>query len=138
MYQYVAQSNPAMAKALCHKYGYKITGVSDINGLAECLKQLVANEGETALKDVIKNHPDRELIIEVEELDRVNFAAADGVRNQHAGCASCKQGSGAYSQYANFNGGEYENKSKSSSMSQGTFILASAFLLGMAIIAAKM
>jgi hypothetical protein len=65
IYTYVASSNPYQAKAILHKYGYSIRDVKDQNDLGQCLKSLVAYEGEDAFQDILDSHPDRGVIMEV-------------------------------------------------------------------------
>jgi hypothetical protein len=145
LYTYVANNNPSMAKAICHKYGYKISGVQTKDDLGVVLEQLVSKEGEPALKDIVLNHPDREIIIEFENRDKsesnLNFQASPNCPRCGRSATSClcqKQ----YGSYANYIGEEnntIETKASNSSLvsQTNTFLLASAFLLGVAIISRK-
>lgn len=140
MYQYVAVSNPSMAKAICHKYGYQLSNVKNPKDLGVCLEQLVNQEGESALKDIILNHPDRELIIEMCGKESVGFMGADGSNSKSCNCGcggSCKQAAGAYAGYVNFTGKQDENVGRIASSSNNA-IIAAAFLLGIALLATKM
>jgi hypothetical protein len=135
-----------MAKAICHKYGYKISGVQTKDDLGVVLEQLVSKEGEPALKDIVLNHPDREIIIEFENRDK-------GETNlNHCGekhtCPRCGRSVESclckkqYANYVNYIGEDREMQPKqpinASLVSQtNTFLLASAFLLGVAIISRK-
>lgn len=140
-----------MAKAICHKYGYKISGVQSKDDLGVCLEQLVAKEGESALKDIIVNHPDREIIIEFNERDKndstLNYCGTPHPNTNCPRCGRtpqsciCKQ---QYSNYVNYIGEEKDVNVKQNSnpninlVSQtNTFLLATAFLLGVAIISRK-
>jgi hypothetical protein len=78
-----------MAKAICHKYGYKISGVQSKNDLGLVLEQLVAKEGEPALKDIVHNHPDRDIIIEFEGKDKVESKSKSVAENIH-GCPALR------------------------------------------------
>lgn len=60
LYTRVAASNPSGAKAVIKRYGYEIR----TNNLAQALKQLVAAEGEPALRSIVDIHPDKEIILE--------------------------------------------------------------------------
>ena len=146
LYTYVANNNPTMAIAICHKYGYKISGVQSKDDLGVVLEQLVSKEGEPALKDIVLNHPDREIIIEFNEQDKketnVNYM---GNPNCCPRCGRtpqscvCKQ---PYSTYMNYIGEDKDVNVKPTRnehlVSQtNTFLLASAFLLGIAIISRK-
>lgn len=146
LYTYVANNNPSMAKAICHKYGYKITGVQSKDDLGVVLEQLVSKEGEPALKDIVLNHPDRDIIIEFNDRDKqesnINYM---GNPNYCPRCGrtpqscTCKQ---QYSNYVNYIGEDKDVNVKQTRnenlVSQtNTFLLASAFLLGVAIISRK-
>lgn len=60
LYTRVAAANPNGAKSVIKSYGYEIR----TNNLAQALKQLVAAEGEPALRSIVDIHPDKELILE--------------------------------------------------------------------------
>lgn len=80
-YQYIAENNPVVVKAICNKYGYKLPKGGVGNG--DTLKHIVSNEGENALKDVCYFHPDKDLILEVCSMEvpvqnSRNFYGADG------------------------------------------------------------
>ncbi len=145
LYCYVANNNPSMAKAICHKYGYKISGVQTKDDLGVVLEQLVAKEGEPALKDIVHNHPDRDIIIEFEGKDKAESSLSfNGVSN----CPRCARSGEScvckkqYANYVNYIGEDNQVQTKqttnASLVSQtNTFLLASAFLLGVAIISRK-
>jgi hypothetical protein len=61
IYSYVAASNPYFAKSLAHKYGYQFDKDQRLDTV---LQQLVSYEGESALMEIIDNHPDKELFKE--------------------------------------------------------------------------
>lgn len=135
-----------MAKAICHKYGYKISGVQSKNDLGVVLEQLVAKEGEPALRDIVHNHPDRDIIIEFESKDKVE-SNLNHCGEQHT-CPRCGRSGEScvckkqYANYVNYIGEDREVQTKqptnASLVSQtNTFLLASAFLLGVAIISRK-
>jgi hypothetical protein len=62
VYNYIAESNPYFAKGICHKYGYETTNIRSKADLGQCLKRLVANEGEPAFRDIMENHPEKSLV----------------------------------------------------------------------------
>jgi len=145
LYCYVANHNPSMAKAICHKYGYKISGVKTKDDLGVVLEQLVAKEGEPALKDIVHNHPDRDIIIEFEGKDKAESSLSFNGVSTCPRCARsgescvCKK---QYANYVNYIGEDNQVQTKqttnASLVSQtNTFLLASAFLLGVAIISRK-
>lgn len=61
IYSYIAATNPYFAKSLAHKYGYEF---DKDHRLDSVLQQLVSYEGEPVLKEIIENHPDKELFME--------------------------------------------------------------------------
>lgn len=142
IYTYVANSNPSMAKAICHKYGYKISGVQSKDDLGVCLEQLVAKEGEIALVDIVNNHPDKDLIIEITDKQKpVVKESSIGFYGQEQ--YQMREQKRQYADFMNFMGEENKVKETQSVsnniMAQtNTFLLASAFLLGVAIISRKM
>lgn len=129
IYTYVATTNPYQAKSIIHKYGYSAKDVGNTKDLGACLKMLVGYEGDEALNDVLDSHPDKNVIIEryqAQQENEKNFSGGCG-----CGCNKCKN---ADVNYSNFMG--LENMSKSN-REVSIFILASALLLGAAIIAKK-
>lgn len=128
MYGYVAQNDPNMARAICHKYGYRIQGVQSKADLGLVLEQLVAKEGESALRDIVKNHPDRDLIVEVE----TGGSEDTPIRK----LPSESERSVTYADFMNYIGEDKGQRTNTVSQTN-TFLLASAFLLGVAIITSK-
>lgn len=128
MYGYVAENDPNMARAICHKYGYRIQGVQTKADLGVVLEQLVAKEGESALRDIVKNHPDRDLIVEVE--------TGGDIETPIKKLPSESERSVTYADFMNYIGEEKGQRTNTVSQTN-TFLLASAFLLGVAIITAK-
>jgi hypothetical protein len=61
IYSYIAATNPYFAKSLAHKYGYEFDKEQRLDSV---LQQLVSYEGEPVLKEIIENHPDKELFME--------------------------------------------------------------------------
>ena len=127
MYGYVAENNPSLAKAICHKYGYETVNVKSAGDLGICLQQVVAKEGEAALKDVVNNHPDKELIMEICYSE--NFVGADGINT----AKEQQVDSNLVSAFRS----EEESRRQFLSSQNNNNLLAAAFLLGVAIIAAK-
>ena len=62
IYEYIARSNPRGARMVIQEFGYRIT---DNKKMGDNLRMLVAQEGEPALREIAKLHPDRDLILEV-------------------------------------------------------------------------
>jgi len=63
VYHYIAQNNPDAANEICKKYGY--FQINSIDELANCLQNIVAQDGESGLKDVMSLHPDKDVLIEL-------------------------------------------------------------------------
>lgn len=85
MYTYVAASNPSLVKALAHKYGYPLKNNPD---LPKVLEQLVGAEGEEALMDIIKNHPEYDLFKDYFSQE-ANLKAPEPKIGCGGGCAGC-------------------------------------------------
>lgn len=62
IYEYIARSNPQGARMVIQEFGYRIT---DNKRMGDNLRMLVAQEGEPALREIAKLHPDKDLILEV-------------------------------------------------------------------------
>ena len=62
IYEYIARNNPTGAKRVIESFGYVVTQPKK---MGDNLRMLVAQEGEPALREIAKLHPDRDLILEV-------------------------------------------------------------------------
>ena len=128
IYTYIAASNPYQAKSILHKYGYSAKDVRTEKDLGNCLKTLVAYEGEDAFNDILESHPDKNVIMEkfsVQTDSEKNFGGGCG-----CGCNKCKSDIN----YSNFIGLEKMSKS---AKEVSTYIFAAALLLAAAIIVKK-
>lgn len=65
VYQYIAYSNPDAANQLCNKYGY--FQIQSEEELAYCLQSIVARKGESAFKEIMELHPDKDVVLELFE-----------------------------------------------------------------------
>lgn len=65
VYQYIAYSSPDAANELCNKYGYY--QIQSYEELADCLQSIVARKGESAFKDIMELHPDKDVVLELFE-----------------------------------------------------------------------
>jgi hypothetical protein len=63
VYQYIAYSNTDAANALCNKHGYY--QIQSYDELADCLQSIVARKGESAFKEVMELHPEKEVVVEL-------------------------------------------------------------------------
>jgi hypothetical protein len=137
LYKYVAHANPHGAKAICHKFGYRVANVKTKDDLAECLRELVATEGEPALKEVIENHPDKEIILELLDNKRGDqFFNADGTGSmKHSNCTckscSCKNGDDN-SKYLNADASQTRLATQTN-----VIIVAAALFLAVAVLVKK-
>lgn len=79
VYKYIAESNPEVAKNVIESFGYEYANTPDMG-----LSQLVAREGETALKKIMQNHPDKDIIIEMfsEKQTTTPCGCGCGIRKQ--------------------------------------------------------
>jgi hypothetical protein len=66
VYDYIANVNPDAANSVCKKYGYY--QIENVEELAWCLKQIVADNGEESLKKIMELHPEKEVILELFEV----------------------------------------------------------------------
>lgn len=124
VYKYVAESNPTVAKGIIESFGYEHANTSDMG-----LSQLVSNVGEPALKKVMENHPDKDILVEMFSVEQP---------------AKCGCGCGAKKQevFLNANGGEPVRERDNSSngmIAQQTnaMILVSALFIFTALIMKK-
>jgi hypothetical protein len=81
VYNYIASTNPHKAQDIINNFGYRVVDNKNMGGN---LKSLVAKEGEPALKMVLENHPDKEVILELYS------PTADG-KHYSCGCNECKE-----------------------------------------------
>lgn len=65
VYQNIANTNPDAANDVCKKYGYY--QIRSIDELAYSLQRIVADEGESSLKEIMELHPDKDVILELFE-----------------------------------------------------------------------
>ena len=63
VYNYIAENNPDASFEICKKYGF--FQFSSAQEVADCLEQIVGNEGEDAFKEVMDLHPDKAVILEL-------------------------------------------------------------------------
>lgn len=81
IYNYVAGTNPQGAKQIIESFGYKVKNRHNMGGN---LKELVKNEGEPALKMILDNHPDKDVILEV-------FSPIKEGKHYQCQCDACKE-----------------------------------------------
>ena len=123
IYNYVAGSNPLGSQSIINSFGYKVVNKNDMGGN---LKSLVAKEGEPALKMVMDNHPDKEVILEMYSLS---------AKDDSCGCEKCKE-SKVIEKFLNANGTE-QSEAKKSDTNFSLVFLAGILALSFAIISKK-
>lgn len=124
IYQYIAASNPEFVRVICGKYGYSLQNVQTTDDLGVCLEQVVAQEGEPAFREIVDEHPDKELILEM--------YASSPAQMQEKKCKCQGEKTSKVDQYLNAATGS------TSSLQQGNlFIVAAALILAVAIISKK-
>jgi hypothetical protein len=130
VYNYIAESNPYFAKGICHKYGYETTNVRSKADLGQCLKRLVANEGEPAFRDIMENHPDKDVIIEMFSNSKKadNFSNMDGNGNRGCGCSSCNNKPKDHYMYADGSSSNNTNSLTSVALIGASLLLAVAII----------
>jgi hypothetical protein len=123
VYQYVAENNPMVAEGIMDSFGYTIANTPDMG-----LSQLVAKVGEPALKKVMDNHPDKEIILEM-------FGNESSDKTSSCGCASCTQ---KKENYLNATGDTTTNtqtpKQDTMSNQTGLFLFFGAVMFSLALI----
>lgn len=127
VYDYVATSNPQASANLIRSYGYDMYKGSD---LGDNLREMVAQNGESALVAILDIHPDKEVILEA--FNKAEETSSCGCKK---GNCTCKKDN-----YLNASGVESartEMVVASSNQQTNTFLLAAALLLSVAIITRK-
>ena len=129
VYNYIAESNPYFAKGICHKYGYETTNIRSKADLGQCLKRLVANEGEPAFRDIMESHPDKDIILELfsQPTKVENFSNMDGSGNRGCGCQNCAGRPKDHYMYA-------DGSSSTTNSLTSVAIIGASLLLAVAII----
>ena len=79
-YNDIAKRNPQGSVAVISSFGYEIL---DKSNLGQSLNELVAQEGEPALRKVMEIHPDKDVILELFGTNVTNEDKKD------CGCSSC-------------------------------------------------
>jgi hypothetical protein len=93
VYLYIAENNPDAAFEVCKKYGY--FQINSIDELANCLQNIVAQDGEGSFKEVMDLHPDKDVLIELfdKKKDDTTPVVATQVANAD-GCSCNKSADG--------------------------------------------
>jgi hypothetical protein len=141
IYQHIAESNPDGCVMLLHKYGYATTApMNTIDDVAYCTQQMIACEGEPAFKDLLKLHPDRDVIIEDYN---ASLPQATQTTPQPIPAPTTMNMCGSGCSCGNCSSGSMKNATGDTSGSSsvatqtGTFILLGAVFIAVAILTAK-
>lgn len=73
---YIVFGNPKEAKQLVHNYGYEPP--RDVEGLSETVKLLVKKRGKKVVKDLLGIHPDKNIILRLNQSKEDSFCGACG------------------------------------------------------------
>jgi hypothetical protein len=118
VFKYVAESNPNGAVQIINSFGYDVRSSSD---LGKSLSELVAEVGEPALKKVMDNHPDKDVILELYAIENTKEK-----EEKSCGCDGCKnnQKVAEHLQYLNATGNGAFADAKSNNSTTNTHLLA--------------
>ena len=92
---YVAYNSPENAKRILEAWGVPVKGTNK-KALAASLQALLRSEGEPVLMDLANLHPDKDLIMKVEEIKTESVQADKGTEkisnaNGDCSCAKCSE-----------------------------------------------
>jgi hypothetical protein len=136
-YNDIAKRNPQGAVSVISSFGYEII---DRRNLGQSLNELIAHEGEPALRKVMEIHPDKDVILELFSNQTVK------TEKQGCGCSSCnKRHEEKHEHYMNASGSGVEasntsNTSTSNILAHQTnaiLVVASLFIATVLILKNK-
>ena len=125
VFQNIAYSNSDSALKICNKYGYY--QIQSEEELANCLQNIVAVKGESALKEIMEIHPDKDVIIELFETKQEKKEPMETENKKECSCM------------ANADGNAIANQSGVSGIASQTnlLILVAAIIVSISIISMK-
>lgn len=87
---YVAYNNPEGAKKILEAWGIPVKGTNK-KGLAESLQKLLRQEGEGVLMDIGNMHPDKDLVVTVEQMkaEKTENKNGENTSSCNGGKCSC-------------------------------------------------
>lgn len=137
IFDYIVSHNAGKAKAFVNKYGFQPS--KNANQLVGQMKSIVSNYGEETLKDLAKIHPDKDLILSIQEVsaDKEQLNACGC--GSYANCEGCGGKCGAHkSPMLNLDGDtKNENKTKQSTDIMPLAMVAMVTLIVAVIITKK-
>jgi len=98
VYKYVADNDPEGAEFIINSFGYEVT---NRRNLGQSLSELVSEVGEPALRKVMEYHPDKEIILELNEDNKKSECT----------CGNCKK-TRTQERYMNVSGVETPKQEK--------------------------
>jgi len=143
VYDYIGDSKPKLASQICEEFGYRI---NDPSSMGANLKTLVQNEGESAVRRIMEVHPDREIILEMNEgsIEKNANGGESKTQSQNSSCSCGGKKDANSSNFSNFSGVQPLNQNNSSNdesralaTNTNTIIFASALFLSIALIYKK-
>lgn len=109
VYKYFADNDPSGAETIINSFGYEVTDKRD---LGQSLNELVLQVGEPALKKIMLKHPDRDIILEYNSLEK----------NSDCNCGNCKK-TRTQDSFLNFNGNEKIKEAKPDTLAHQTNVI---------------
>ena len=121
----IARRNPKGAEMVITSFGYEILDRKD---LGKSLNELVANEGENALRKVMEVHPDKDLILELFSKEKKE--------EKGCSCGSCMHKNMSDMHYMNANGAQATQNASSNTLAHQTnaILVVSALFIATALI----
>ena len=124
----IARRNPKGAEMVITSFGYEIVDKRD---LGRSLNELVASEGENALRKVMEVHPDKDLILEL-------FSKKEK-EQKGCSCGSCSNRQMGDMQYLNASGAQATQASQNASTTtlahqKNVILVVSALFIATALI----
>lgn len=86
IYQYIAESDPYSAKAICNKYGLSLANATSSLDIAGCLEDIVGEHGQSAFLEILALHPDKDVIVEA-----FGQPAVSGTHKTPCGCSGATE-----------------------------------------------
>lgn len=110
VYEYVAESSPRVAEQIMNSFNYDVINTPDMG-----LNQLVDKVGEPALKKIMENHPDKDIILEM-------FSKTQEDKEIVCECGACRNRvrNNEHLNYLNFAGNESAPKVAEKNTSDST------------------
>ena len=133
LYNYIAANKPNEAKKLLAGRGFDASSVDTVEVLGGGLANLVSEQGESALRDILSIHPDKEAIIQEFSPEPTSVTT-----KSEGGCKGCKGANNALDSYIEKLKPPVGGSGSSDSMQHGNLLLIGGIIiLAVAIIVTK-